>query len=381
MNSHEAARPVLHTLNAVRVLAEYCIVSYHVFFGHPASVPANYDSSELLSSHGVSVDLMSLFTVLSGFVAMYSNADLCDRASRGRFLWRRFSRTYPVYAFSLALGLPHFCVAFLSRQPACINDVVGLVSQFLCLQCWLGCGFVGSNPPSWYISSMAWVWLLFPFLPLSRALPRRPWLWVVLFYALSVASNMPFAGHDTANTRQLPAIRVWEFLMGCAAAHTLDEAHRVRGLLVASALAVYAVYACLSTAYAAEWDTPHAQDNCTFWESPPDPLLVRPGSFVTPTSIVWALLFHWLATHELAQRDHAVLRVLGFDFFRSLSAYSLQLYLCHLPISDAIQALFKLCGAHMWLSKDLLVVGCYCLSYSVYVYVQPWLDRLTQPKA
>jgi hypothetical protein len=172
-------------------------------------------------------------------------------------------------------------------------------------------------------------------------------------------------------------MRALEFLMGCAAAHTLDEAHHVRGALVASALAVYAVFACLSTAFAAEWSVPHGPPNCTFWEQAP--FEVRPGTFVTATSIIWALLLHWLAAHELAQRDHTVLRVLGFDFFKSLSAYSLQLYLCHLPIGDAIQALFKACGAHMWLSKDLLVVACYSLSYAVYACVQPSLDRLVLP--
>ena len=372
-------QPVLHTLNAVRVLAEYCIVSYHIYFGHPVSVPENYDIGDIILSHGVSLDLMSLFFVLSGFVSMYNNLDETldwDNQFKTQFILKRLKKTYPCYLLSLLMGLPHFLVSYFSDKTSCIYDIVAVFCQLFCLQCWLGYRFAGSNSVSWYIGTLVWIWILFPFIRLNKILCHRPWCWVIIFYLLSIASNVAFANYCSANTRQMPIIRVFEFLIGCATACTLDEANKINGVWVALCMVAYFVYACLTTAYSNVWKIEHDPYQCVLWQSISKDFRVAPGTFLTLTSVAWAMLFHWLATQELNNTPHIVVKVLSFDFFKSLSLYSLQLYLFHLPINDFIQGFFKICGAHMWLSKDIIMVMCYSFSYAIYVYVQPWLDRL-----
>ena len=374
--------PTLHTLNAVRVLAEYCIVSIHIYFGHPESIPENYDIGLLFLSHGVAIDFMSLFFVLSGFVCMYTTnqdeAFFPDFEKHKQFLLRRFKKTYPCYVFSLLLGLPHFIIYYITNHNSCMLDIVGLFCQLFCMQCWLGHGFAGSNSPSWYIGTLAWLWILFPFLRLNKIVSPRPWTCVFIFYVLSICINMAFANYDTATTRQLPIIRIFEFLMGCAAACTLDEQHSIGGTFVCLCVVIYCIYTCLSTSFAYEWGVQHDPFVCGMWPKVSDDFVIKPGTFVTLTSIVWALLFHWLAIQELNSSDNTIIKVLGFDFFKSLASYSLQLYLFHLPINDIIQGFFKICGAHMWISKDIIMVLCYSLSYFMHVCVQPRLDRLME---
>ncbi len=59
--------PVLHTVNAIRVLAEFFVVRLHVLHDH--MLQGEYNEHE----HGpLGMDVMTLFYVMSGFVMMYS---------------------------------------------------------------------------------------------------------------------------------------------------------------------------------------------------------------------------------------------------------------------------------------------------------------------
>ena len=150
---------MLHSLNAARVIAEFCIVSFHIYFGHPDSTPSSWDTILFLSGHGVSVGIMSFFFVLSGFVSMYAyrSSDFSNLNTKISFWRKRNVRTYPLYVLMRLVGLPEWIHHYLT-QSYCWNDLVGLASQLLCLQSCMSPGFTGSNPPSWYISSIIWLW-------------------------------------------------------------------------------------------------------------------------------------------------------------------------------------------------------------------------------
>ncbi len=79
----------LHGVDAIRVIAEYLVVSYHVL---------PHDEREL--NHGpIGVDIMCFFFVLSGFVMMYTfeRVDFSTwKADRG-FWWDRLVRINPVF--------------------------------------------------------------------------------------------------------------------------------------------------------------------------------------------------------------------------------------------------------------------------------------------
>lgn len=365
----------LHTLNAARVIAEYCIVSYHIFFGHPDSSQEQWDSSKLISSLGVSCDLMSFFFVLSGFVSVYS----MSHDDKVQYITRKLKKIYPMYIFALLLGIPRYILDLLSSGSVCLwHEVVSLCSQVLFLQSWMGYGFVGSNSPSWYLSSLFWMWLIFPHLQVDKWIQWRPWLWICIFYIISLGASAIFIPFGNSISRQLPVIRIWDFLIGCATAYTLTNP--IPGRYVFVAWVLYCGYACCSTVFSDMWDEPPSNvkynqtQGCGFWKIQNGYALI-PGRFVTVTSIMWALCIHWLSCSELESRENVVIRILSYDFFKSLSRYSLQLYLLHFPMDSAIQGFCKSLGIHMWLSKDLIIIWCYSSSYFIYCTIQPILDR------
>jgi peptidoglycan/LPS O-acetylase OafA/YrhL len=85
----DARYRVLHSLNAARVCAEFLVVNYHV-----SLTPTSF-----LKNDKVAQALMSFFFVLSGFMAMYTNAstDFSARPAKMDYISRRFSKTYPTY--------------------------------------------------------------------------------------------------------------------------------------------------------------------------------------------------------------------------------------------------------------------------------------------
>ena len=89
----------IHTLNAVRVLAEYVVVHYHVSEG--------FQVRSLLGATMAS-HVMSFFFVLSGFMAMHCNmhTDFTDRCNVKRYIGTRFKKTFPTYLVFYLSDLP-----------------------------------------------------------------------------------------------------------------------------------------------------------------------------------------------------------------------------------------------------------------------------------
>ena len=84
---------MLHSLNAVRVLAEFWVVHQHLAHFCGGGMPMVVD---LLTR-----DLMCFFFVLSGFVMTYAHRDddFSTWKATTQFGWRRFSKVYPVFLF------------------------------------------------------------------------------------------------------------------------------------------------------------------------------------------------------------------------------------------------------------------------------------------
>jgi len=364
---------ILHTLNTLRVIAEYCIVSFHIYFGHPDSSIQSWDLSQLIASQGIAVDFMSLFFVLSGFMSVYTMSEYPTWTSRFHYVKRKCLKVYPIYFCSLILGLPRYIAGILHTR--CLtHELISVGSQLLLLQCWMGYGFVGTNSPSWYISSLFWLWLAFPNMCVDRWLKQRPWTWICILYVLSILASAVFIPFSNSISRQLPVIRIFDFLIGCATAYTLEQP--IHGISVLILLCIYCAYACCTVVYRDTWDKPPEFNNtCGFWNMQ-NTYDIIPSRLVTVTSVVWSFCIHFLASREIAQSENIVVKVFSFDFFKSLSLFSLQLYLFHFPMDSILQGIFKELNIHMWLSKDLIVIWCYSMSYAVYVHVQPVLDRL-----
>jgi hypothetical protein len=108
---------------------------------------------------------------------------------------------------------------------------------------------------------------------------------------------------------------------------------------------------------------------CVLW--PSIPWRPDPSSILSTFSIVWCLLVQWLAASELKERDSFVLRILHWDCFKSLSAFSLQLYLSHVTIATGLISASVWIGIADWWSTDSLILSCYILGY--------WYSTIEQP--
>jgi peptidoglycan/LPS O-acetylase OafA/YrhL len=357
---------MLHALNACRVMAEFAVVSYHV---------GNADGTNLLvGGHGVSQDLMSFFFVLSGFVAAHSRP---EGEPGWDFFRRRARKTYPLYLVMLLAGFPGELYGHVVREAQrCSAQFWGFsAAQLGASQSWLAWGTVGSNNPSWYFSTLLWVWAAYALHDPRPLLRTRPLAAAAALYLASLGACLGLSCFDSQNTKQFPPLRLLEFWMGCAVACSVKKGGTpLPGVVPASALALYAAHACLSTAMAERWDAQvmNKTESCDFWQRGPD-LQIKPGKFVTATSPVWAAVIHWLATAESRGEWTGPLQ---WDAFRHLSAFSLQVYLVHAVVWDALRSASDALGTRSWWAKDWYMLACYAAAYAVHTYVQPVLDRL-----
>jgi len=348
----DARYRVLHSLNAARVCAEYLVVNFHV-----SLTPTSF-----LKNDKVAQALMSFFFVLSGFMAMYTNTatDFSAGPARMDYIRRRLSKTYPTYLIWTLLDLPGTIVKHMDFARQCHLYWVSLASQPVLLQAWLGCYHIGSsNPVGWYLCTLFWLWFLFPFIPVKRLFSTHPWTSVACLYLASITGFLAFAGFSHMNTRSPPPLRICEFLMGCCMAFTLDKP--VNGWLPLGGLLAFLAY-WISTHVVQDLFHPeNVAFTCALWPAVrwrPDPF-----SLLSSFSIVWCLLIQWLAASELQERDSTILRILHWECFKSLSTFSLQLYLSHVTIATGLITATVSMGIGDWWSSDSIILTCYGLAY------------------
>jgi peptidoglycan/LPS O-acetylase OafA/YrhL len=159
-----ARRSQLPALTGIRCFAALNLVFFH--FADPRSFGP---LSPVVNGGYISV---SFFLLLSGFILTYNYA---DRAAKGTFTARsfwsaRFSRLYPVYAFSLLLS-----AGMLTQEVQAhtrFDFALGMILTPLLLQGWHPVLSTFWNTPAWTMSTEAFFYVLFPWL-ITRRRPRQ----------------------------------------------------------------------------------------------------------------------------------------------------------------------------------------------------------------
>ena len=157
-------RSQLPALTGVRCFAALNLVFFH--FADPHSFGP---LSPVVNGGYISV---SFFLLLSGFILTYNYADRAERGTlTARNFWSaRFSRLYPVYAFSLLLSAGTLALEVHAHTK--LDFSLGLILTPLLLQGWHPVLSTFWNTPAWTMSTEAFFYLLFPWL-ITRRRPRQ----------------------------------------------------------------------------------------------------------------------------------------------------------------------------------------------------------------
>ena len=350
--------PVLKSLNALRVMAEFWVVHDHL-----TPTPKLLDDF----IH----DLMSFFFVLSGFVITHAHQDddLDTWAAKRTFWWRRWSKTYPTYLFFWGACLLYDNATNTPSLSHCY------IVQTFAMNNWVGCGSDIKNPPSWYITSLYWAWLAFPWLHsiiVRRVASAHPWAVATCLWLMSMGINAGAFPLGYWWIYPHPITRIFEFTIGCITATTLqNRLHWLVATVPVAALAI--VYVALFG-----WSTEQA-DECNhipFYTGTLDSYdCTRQWyrAFVTKSALAWAVLIHYLAASERHDQPHWLSGTLrNGHLLCTLSTYSLQLYLGHglvfKVVNDATRLTIGKIGHH------LMFIAVYGICYLFYIYIQPHLD-------
>ena len=126
---------------------------------------------------------VSFFLLLSGFILTYNYAEKAQRgALSARSFWSaRFSRLYPVYAFSLLLSAGMLMQEVQAHTK--LDFGLGVILTPLLLQGWHPALTTFWNTPAWTMSTEAFFYLLFPWL-ITRRRPRQTRTILALLFAV-----------------------------------------------------------------------------------------------------------------------------------------------------------------------------------------------------
>jgi peptidoglycan/LPS O-acetylase OafA/YrhL len=163
MQCQSSPHPKLHSINAIRVIAEFAVVRLHVIENRYLDRLAN-NESHMLGPYGL--DIMSFFFVLSGFVMMYTyhDTDFSCWAVKVTFIRRRLLMAYPAFLFMWLCAFPGLIFEWSMGLRDCWARKLCTFMQLGMLDSWLGCGC--SQPVlgvTWFLSCLMWFWIAFPF--------------------------------------------------------------------------------------------------------------------------------------------------------------------------------------------------------------------------
>lgn len=355
---------MLHSLNVLRVLAEFCIVHQHIMVNHYDRMHFTYPS----------VDLMCFFFVLSGFVMMHTHRhdDFSTWKSIRAFWWHRTRKLYPIYIVLVALDL----IVQLSDSVYFPPDrMTCAILQVFMLNAWADCRLQILNPVSWYVAVLFWLWLVFPLV--------QPWvLWGGKTWPWAKAAALNIMGVCLVSVlleylpllliTNLPFVRVIEFLMGCVAAVHVETLPSVQWR-VAAAMCLLAVYTSLF--YIAKGgDGP----GCEFKWVPSSGhcLWAWATEHINCNAFLWMTVIHGLASSELNDVPaRAFMHLEQNELLRTMSTFSLQLYLGHAVLDKlVIIRVSSWIGVIQEWEMDTIMVAVYLICYGIKIYVQPWLD-------
>jgi len=270
-------------------------------------------------------------------------------------------------------GFPKAVVDLIHGNECMTQEWIYLFLQPLCLSTLMGWGISGSNMTSWYYIDLVFLWLIYSFIDIKRWAQGHPLKYMTLFYVLSLLLCVPLFYFDSEVMKILPVPRLCEFFMGCCAALSFRQDYKIRGEVALSLLIVYLIFVVFTVIYPQTWKMKIETDQCALWKHDKD-FQFHPSGLITVTSIVWAVVIHWLACTESGQEDSVLVHVLQFDFFKSLSNFSLHLYLSHAVTGAWLSNFLNVLGIKTWFSKEYHLIFVYVMSYALYAKVQPILD-------
>lgn len=365
---------MIKSLNAIRVLAEFWVVHQHL-----CGLELNKSFDAFITA------LMSFFFVLSGFVVMHAhrNDDFSSYESKKAFWLHRLGKIYPVFLLFWALDLVNQVGSGELERNHRLLMCSGL--QLLMLNGWVGCRTELANSPSWYITTLWWLWFAFPWIhsALTRwCTGRWPWTQMLALNAVSfaiVAAMFPL-GYWIYGP--LPAVRIFEFCIGCLAATTVQT--RVHWAWPLGAALFFVVFhvGMFYTAVLVP-NTCEGGDWSFLWSVPFTDFCLLNWAYMAATkfAVFWAVLIQWLAASELHDVPGRAFRFLeDSPLLETMNTFSLQLYLGHITFAKLLLGLAMHLRCASQLGTHVVFVVVYGLSYLTKIYVQPHLDRLASPK-
>lgn len=316
----------LHSLNALRMGAEFLVVHFHIALHLPGP---------LFTS-----DLMSFFFVLSGFVVAHTHPEGPDSG----FLRRRLSKVLiPLWVSVLADTYGAWKTQYIE---GCGLFWPGYVLNFLLLSPWTGhYPYSHPNGVAWYLLCLIWLWLFFSITPSFTILKKWPWSSIMVLYVVSQGMFLLATPLLDDTKRMIPLLRLPEFYMGYCAAHAK------RGFPV---LAVLLFVGLVTFHWVMPMQPVAHKSPCQLFVTVNRPF--GPVEMLGKSSIVWAVLIQAVAKYEM----DGGLTWASHPFLVDLNKISLHVYLFHtllaavaghimdgvgVPFSTAWAMMFAYCGS------------------------------------
>jgi hypothetical protein len=244
------------------------------------------------------------------------------------------------------------------------------------------------NAANWYIGALAWIWLAFPLMhgPLKSLFSSRIWAKMFFINVLSVVLIYPFSGFNIFTLCTVPLLRLGEFAIGCGAACALNkleqgaESTYLTKLQWTPAALIFVYITVLYSILA----LPHGWDllclherkenkKCSLWgesvwiETQPPCLLVW-DKYFNKYAFLWAVVIYTVASAEKSNDQGAFMRLLGHEAFKSLSTFSLSLYLGHSSIDWMLISITDSIGWMNFWHDDVRLLMVYALCYLLHLF-------------
>jgi peptidoglycan/LPS O-acetylase OafA/YrhL len=377
--------PTLHSVNALRVMAEYFVVRYHIFAG----------------SVGMDMfvgDLMSFFFVLSGFVMMHTHyTDSFVTVEQKLDFWiGRWKKIFPAFILNMSFYIPTLIISAVYGTTKCPLDFYCPLMQIFLLSGWAGCGVYHTvNALNWYLITLAWLWWGFPFLhaALCTWFVKFVWIKILSINILSTGILYFFSGYNIFTICAVPVLRLGEFIIGCAVACLLKQTN-IGSFSVNTwtpVAVIFLIYiCCIYTLLALPHDMPWLCMNeeridvlCRLWhksewtEKQP-PCMIVWDKYFNKHAILWAAVIYTTASAE--RENNIIMKVLGHDIFKTLSSFSLSLYLGHTSVSNALSMLTDAIGWFNFWHEDALLIVVYLLCYVLHLLTNRLSSLLFKPR-
>jgi len=219
-------RDYLYAINFFRFVAAFFVVFRHTWDYLPPlpTIFANIIHKEYLGTN--------FFFILSGFILTHVySSKFAQGSSKLIYFAKRLIRIYPLYLLTMLVMLPK---EWFGVHQSSLDEVsLKLVANVLTLQAWFPLQNGSFNDPAWSVSALFAFFAFLPWIePHIRSLSTRALLvwsgvfWLLLavgplIVAASCSSVSRLATQDnlTGYLRELPLVRLPQFLLGVCAAH------------------------------------------------------------------------------------------------------------------------------------------------------------------